>query len=57
MKTRVALDLYYARNASLLLDLEILWKTAVLVLTGREGYQLSDFAVCGMNEMKRELIH
>jgi Undecaprenyl-phosphate glucose phosphotransferase len=38
MKTRVEFDLWYAKNASLLLDLSILARTAVEVFRGRNAY-------------------
>jgi Undecaprenyl-phosphate glucose phosphotransferase len=38
MKTRVEFDLWYARNASLSLDLAILARTAVEVFRGRNAY-------------------
>ncbi len=37
-KRRVAMDVYYARNRSLLLDLTILFKTVRVVLTGSGAY-------------------
>jgi lipopolysaccharide/colanic/teichoic acid biosynthesis glycosyltransferase len=38
MKTRVEFDLWYARNASLSLDLAILARTVVEVFRGRNAY-------------------
>ncbi len=38
MRERVEHDLYYVENWSLMLDLEILFRTVVIVLTGRNAY-------------------
>ena len=57
MKNRVALDLFYAQNADLRLDLLIIFKTALLVLTGRSGYDLAELLDCTPAAAQAEFIH